>query len=411
MSGLLGIDTRRRRPASILDNPDPVQDLMERLPARPNPYGAEVTMPSSGFVPLDTVDPTARMALRAGVGQTVPQTARMYQQAMDAAGWGGTMAARNLPPMVALHNTRGDRLERIGRSGGDVVAPSIAISRADNPIESFGDISLLAGPQTVNPSRTPVYARDAYTPRYPRVETRTVRGQEREVIPVMNENTGDWRNLPHTPENALRVMRREPWRGGEDFITDNWLLGQLAPQFRNMSELRNARDRLVPATDTAVENWTKGLDSLRSEWTRTLSESGYPTDWRFADSLQRNLAEAAQRGRDGMAYINRTYYNNAIPEDLLARTQAHLAAGRELPATYFEAKPRRLVPLNEFQGAVVPEGAPQDVTDLLRRYGVEDIRYYANPEARREQIRNYERLFFSGAPLAAGLLGGAGESE
>jgi hypothetical protein len=43
MSGLLGIETRRRRPASILDNPDPVQDLMERLPARPNPYGAEVT--------------------------------------------------------------------------------------------------------------------------------------------------------------------------------------------------------------------------------------------------------------------------------------------------------------------------------------------------------------------------------
>jgi soluble lytic murein transglycosylase-like protein len=305
------------------------------------------------------------------------------------------------PPMVAMHNTRPERLERMAEREGVAVAPSIAISRADDPTTSFGDVSLMVSPETINPSRTPVYPRDAYTPRYPNVETRNVRGEDREVIRVMNENTGEWRSLPHTPENALRVMRREPWRGGEDFITDNWLLAQLAPQFRNMSELRAARSRLVPASDTAVADWTKGLDDLRSEWSRVLSESGYPADWRFADSLQRNLAEAANR-RDGMSYINRTYYNNAIPEDLLARTQAHLDAGRDLPSTYFEAKPRRLVPLNEFEGAVVPLQAPQDLTDLLRRYGIEDIRYYTNPEQRAEQVRRFERLLFGGAPVAAG---------
>jgi soluble lytic murein transglycosylase-like protein len=305
------------------------------------------------------------------------------------------------PPMIAMHNTRPERLERMAEREGVAVAPSIAISRADDPTTSFGDVSLMVSPETINPSRTPVYARDAYTPRYPNVETRNVRGEDREVIRVMNENTGEWRSLPHTPENALRVMRREPWRGGEDFITDNWLLAQLAPQFRNMSELRTARSRLVPATDTAVADWTKGLDDLRSEWSRVLSESGQPADWRFADSLQRNLAEAANR-RDGMAYINRAYYNNAIPEDLLARTQAHLDVGRELPSTYFEAKPTRLVPLSEFEGAVVPSQAPQDLTDLLRRYGIEDIQYYASPEQRAEQVRRFERLLFGGAPVAAG---------
>jgi hypothetical protein len=78
-----------------------------------------VTMPSSGFVPLDTVDPTARMSLRAGVGQTVPQTARMYQQATDAAGSGGTIAARGIR---AFHGSPHDfdrfRMDRIGTGEG-----------------------------------------------------------------------------------------------------------------------------------------------------------------------------------------------------------------------------------------------------------------------------------------------------
>lgn len=301
------------------------------------------------------------------------------------------------PPMIAMHNTRPERLERMAEREGVAVAPSIAITRADNPIDSFGDVSLMVSPQTVDPRRTPVYARDAYTPRYPVEET----SRNKPYVRLYNENTGESRLLPHTPQNALRVMRNQPWRGGEDFVTDNWLLAHLTPQFRNMSELRAARSRLVPATDTAVADWTKGLDDLRSEWSRVLSESGQPADWRFADSLQRNLAEAANR-RDGMAYINREYYNNAIPEDLLARTQAHLDAGRALPTTYFEAKPTRLVPLSEFEGAVVPSQAPQDLTDLLRRYGIEDIQYYASPEQRAEQVRRFERLLFGGAPVAAG---------
>jgi hypothetical protein len=105
-----------------------------------------------------------------------------------------------------------------------------------------------------------------------------------------------------------------------------------------------------------------------------------------------------------MEYINRNYYNNAIPEELLERTRVHLAAGRDLPTTYFEAKPRRIVPLNEFQGAVVPQQASSDVTDLLRRYGVDDIQYYNRGDEadRAAQFRRFEQLMFGAAPVAAG---------
>jgi Transglycosylase SLT domain len=304
-------------------------------------------------------------------------------------------------PMVAMHNAREIGLQKIADNDGVVVAPSIGISRADEPMDSFGEISLMASPQTIDPRRTPVYGRDAYTPRYPSVIPMTVRGRDKDYVRLYNENTGESRLLPHTPRNALRVMTNDPWRGGEDFITDNWLLGQMTPQFRNMSELRGARDRLVPATDKSVEDWQNQLGALRQEFREALPDS-IRDNFNFIDSHTRNMAEAVQRGPGGMEYINRNYYNNAIPEELLERTRAHLETGRDLPTTYFEAKPRRIVPLSEFQGAVVPFHASQDVTDLLRRYGVDDIRYYTNPDMRDEQIRRFERLMFGAAPVAAG---------
>jgi hypothetical protein len=309
-------------------------------------------------------------------------------------------------PMVAMHNVRQRGLEKIANNEGAVVAPSIGISRADEPMDSFGEISLIASPQTVDPRRTPVYGRDAYTPRYPSVFPKTVRGQEKEYVRLYNDDTGESRLLPHTPRNALRVMTNDPWRGGEDFITGNWLLGQITPQFRNMSELRGARDRLVPRTDKSVEDWQNQLGALRQEFREALPDS-IRDNFNFIDSHTRNMAEATQRGPGGMEYINRNYYGNAIPEDLLERTRAHLEAGRDLPTTYFEAKPRRIVPLNEFQGAVVPVQASKDVTDLLRRYGVDDIRYYNRLASRDDadrtaQIRQFERLMFGAAPVAAG---------
>jgi soluble lytic murein transglycosylase-like protein len=312
-------------------------------------------------------------------------------------------------PMVAAHNAREIGLQKIAENDGVVVAPSIGISRVDDPMTDFGEISLIASPQTVDPRRTPVYGRDAYTPRYPSVIPMTVHGQEKNYVRLYNENTGQTRLLPHTPQNALRVMTNEPWRGGENFITDNWLLGQMTPQFRNMSELRGARDRLVPNTDTQLTDWQINLSRLRDEWRNALG----PNYGVYSDSFERNLAEAAQRGPGGMEHINRTYYDNAIPPSLLERTTIHLNAGRDLPTTYFEAKPRRIVPLSEFEGAVVPQQASKDVTDLLRRYGVDDIQYYNRGDEadRAAQIRRFEQLMFGAAPVAAGAAVAADERD
>lgn len=74
--------------------------------------------------------------------------------------------ARNL---VGIHNLNEGKLRHVLKIGG-LAVPSIAITRPDKfPFEGFGDISLVAHPDLIDPSKNPVVNSDAYSPRYPTV--------------------------------------------------------------------------------------------------------------------------------------------------------------------------------------------------------------------------------------------------
>lgn len=49
--------------------------------------------------------------------------------------------------------------------------PSLAISKADMPLENFGEITLIAPKEMAAPSaKNPVFGADAYTARFPRID-------------------------------------------------------------------------------------------------------------------------------------------------------------------------------------------------------------------------------------------------
>ena len=70
-------------------------------------------------------------------------------------------------PMIVQHNLNTEALQKhLGASG--IPMPSIAISKVDNPIKGFGEISLLGSSDLVKPSaRTQVYPVDMYSGRAP----------------------------------------------------------------------------------------------------------------------------------------------------------------------------------------------------------------------------------------------------
>lgn len=85
----------------------------------------------------------------------------------------GTKAVKALPMdevknLVAHHNIKPDGLKMADQAGG-LPMPSLAVSRVEYPMAKFGQITLLADPSMVTPSRTTsIWPNDAYTGRQPR---------------------------------------------------------------------------------------------------------------------------------------------------------------------------------------------------------------------------------------------------
>jgi hypothetical protein len=73
-------------------------------------------------------------------------------------------------PLVAHHNLSATGLKVSDEVGG-IPMPSIAISNANSPIETFGEITLIANPEKIDPANDPamyIYGADAFTGRQPR---------------------------------------------------------------------------------------------------------------------------------------------------------------------------------------------------------------------------------------------------
>ena len=73
-------------------------------------------------------------------------------------------------PLVAHHNLSREGV-KISNEIGGIPMPSIAISNANSPLQSFGDITLIANPKKIDPAIDPmmyIYGADAFTGRQPK---------------------------------------------------------------------------------------------------------------------------------------------------------------------------------------------------------------------------------------------------
>jgi hypothetical protein len=73
--------------------------------------------------------------------------------------------------LIVMHNTSQEKLEFADRMGG-MALPSLAIGKSKTPFEGFGEISLLADKDIVDPQKSrksKAFDADVYSPRYPSV--------------------------------------------------------------------------------------------------------------------------------------------------------------------------------------------------------------------------------------------------
>jgi LAS superfamily LD-carboxypeptidase LdcB len=94
------------------------------------------------------------------------------RNAMTVLGYasGGRIGKDDGGAMFGHHNTSDKGVEVASNIGG-IPMPSMAISKVAHPLESFGDVTLMAHPSMVTPSKdTNVWSADTYTGRQPRGE-------------------------------------------------------------------------------------------------------------------------------------------------------------------------------------------------------------------------------------------------
>lgn len=106
--------------------------------------------------------------------------------------------------LIAVHNLNSEKLLSTLDLGGFPM-PSIAVTKAELGHTSFGDITVMFRGDTINPSvnkKNKVYAADAWTPTFPRVEYEANMKAVREARDIATKDISG--NIPEMYENRVR---------------------------------------------------------------------------------------------------------------------------------------------------------------------------------------------------------------
>jgi len=84
--------------------------------------------------------------------------------------------------LLIHHNLTQDNLKFADENGG-LAVPSLAVTKKGNPIDGFGDVTLLGDEALAKPKRDhKVFGADIYSPRYPKIENKLKARDERNIV-------------------------------------------------------------------------------------------------------------------------------------------------------------------------------------------------------------------------------------
>lgn len=189
-------------------------------------------------------------------------------------------------------------------------------------------------------------------------------------------DSGQRRYSSYTLDNIVRYMTRS-LQGGEEFnyTSAGVVRSAVSGELKGSAAAARARNRIVsPAEFEAIKEEAENrledaLSKLREFYKFDSDGWGYTTD----------AIQALSEGRKGQAEaFEMNEESRAIIDDLLGFL-------RDMPTEYFEAKAQRAVQFNEFQVAVVPNGTPQDVINILKDSGLKIKKYNDKQDGARQK--------------------------
>jgi hypothetical protein len=216
-----------------------------------------------------------------------------------------------------------------------------------------------------------------------------------------------------TLENVVKAMRSESETGSDTIFPSLPLLrGAAAQKYSSISAIKKDAGRLSN-TEEDIKDQIKPLsDEYLSIIEAMVLGKGTENSFTLRDGAGFAIIESAQNSKGNIPKFNRylkgefsDYYN--INDDIINRLDTLLTKLKDLPISYFEAKPRRAVLLNEFKAAVIPDNATQDTRDILNSNGISVYKYKADDDADRlakvNKAANDNDILFSAADTESKL--------
>jgi|8_EtaG_2_1085327.scaffolds.fasta_scaffold01523_13 hypothetical protein len=380
-------------------------------------------------------------------------------------------------PLIVHHNLNEEAVKSIDRLGG-LPSPSMAISKVDEPLMNFGEITLVGNPNMAKPSGlNDIFRADGYTTRRPHADTfmnskakkfvedlglnesyqdiddiaeilykgdegtYSSQGLRKSYLKSIGENPDTYNHssfdnfrsgyqdyidrlgkdmiaaggsgkekifieytdygrkyLPATLKNYVKIMKKKRGAGMEStHHTMGSIRAKLSPQFKNISEIKAERDKVVSRENfEEIKNQVElDYDSLMTLLSKKLPDSvGYRTaDEMFEDIMLDRL------GSHPYSAPYEKYIDNEVYE-LAAEVREKLI---NMPTEYFEIKPQRGVQLGEFEGAILPAETKKETIEILKNNGVKNIHKYKSDEERKDLFKKFGNVFFTTAGTGVGV--------
>lgn len=209
------------------------------------------------------------------------------------------------------------------------------------------------------------------------------------------------KKIPHTLNNAVEVMGSKI-KGAQKTLIQGLgkSAGEAAKKFTSTASIIKNKNQIVSQKEFEIaEDKLKTAFFKLSDRLRAYSTDKSEFGWDRLDNLSKAISQIAKKNpSDG--YIRNYLWRNGykdVPEYLYDDIREVVNMMKEMPTEYFEAKKERIVGLNEFVGAIVPDNVSKNTLEILEKNGIRRIKTYKflDNEDRQRALNTFTDEMFS----------------
>ena len=205
--------------------------------------------------------------------------------------------------MIVHHNISPEKLARVEKVGGMPV-PSVAVSNVENPLTSFGNISLIGDKSMAIPSaKNPVYGFDAYTARTPEIDFKFDAKSVKNIDSFFSDVA---KKIPDGDYTVDRLKQDWKYRFDSDiykakFLDEQGMLPDPKDFGKDTWKFTQEVNQRVRDSRPAYESWSANMDNTLAEAGVNPTErifKGYTESGnrRYADATLDNLVKEMKGG-------------------------------------------------------------------------------------------------------------------